>query len=108
MPSKKANPDNRSVSEIDPDALLAELTTIRKLLAILLTKLGSDSGEIGAALGIDPRRIRDWISFTTIKRISESTDKNGRKTRKEAQRSMKPEQESDNGAKPELEQLDTQ
>jgi len=59
----------------NPDAVLSELKAIKQLLVILLTKLGSDSGEIGDALGLDPRRIREWVSFKGIKRRSEKNDK---------------------------------
>lgn len=55
--------------------ILDELVTIKRLLVILLTKFGSDSGEIGTALGIAPRTIRDLVSFKAIKKISGKIDK---------------------------------
>lgn len=55
--------------------ILNELVTIKRLLIILLTKFGSDSGEIGAALGISPRTVRDLISFKAIKKIADKPDK---------------------------------
>jgi hypothetical protein len=76
MPTKDTNPNNNiNDQKLEFDAVLSELVTIKQLLAILLAKLGSDSGEIGEALRVDPRRIRDWISFNGIERIPERSEK---------------------------------
>lgn len=75
MSTQKSNSDNASNKELVPDTVLDELVTIKQLLVILLAKLGSDSSEIGEALGVNPRRIREWVSFKRVKRISEKTDK---------------------------------
>ena len=66
MSNKKAKKDN---PETDNQAVLSELKLIRQLLLILLAKLDSDSGEIGEALGLEPRRIREWISFNGIQKF---------------------------------------
>lgn len=56
------------------DDVLQELVLIRKLLIIILVKLGSDSGEIGKAIDISPRTLRDWISFNGIVATIEKTE----------------------------------
>ena len=75
MATKKAANNGR-----DPNysELLDELRTIKQLLVILLAKLGSDSGEIGKALKVEPRRVRDWISFNEVERVVDKAGK-GRK-----------------------------
>ena len=70
---KASNNKNGSIPEAE--ALIDELKTVKQLLVILLAKLGSDSGEIGKALGVDPRRIREWISFNGIERVVERASK---------------------------------
>ena len=47
-----------------------ELENIRRLLVLLLVKLGTSSEEIGLALGIDPSAIRKWLPMKKIKIIS--------------------------------------
>jgi hypothetical protein len=75
MATKKAANNGR---DSDYSELLGELRTIKQLLVILLAKLGSDSGEIGKALRVEPRRVRDLISFNEIERVIDRTGK-GRK-----------------------------
>jgi hypothetical protein len=52
------------------DALIAELVLLRKLMLLLLAKLGSDSDEIGMALGVPSRTVRNWLSFNQVKHIA--------------------------------------
>ena len=99
---KKANAESNLDS--NPDAVLNELKAVKQLLVILLAKLGSDSREIGDALGMEPRRIREWISFNGIKRISEEVDK---KTNKSIKRiAEKVNMEEDKGIMPTPEDVD--
>lgn len=51
------------------DNTLAELESIKKLLLLLLIKLGTTSEEIGAALGMHPGSVRKLISGRKIKKL---------------------------------------
>ncbi len=51
------------------DSTLAELESIKKLLLLLLIKLGTTSEEIGAALGMHPGSVRKLISGRKIKKL---------------------------------------
>lgn len=57
------------------DQLLAELKMTRLLLVLLLAKVGSDSNEIGMALGLDPSTIRSWLSFSKVTKLSRNLEK---------------------------------
>jgi len=46
-----------------------EIEAVKKLLILLLIKLGSDSKEIGGALGIDSSVIRRMVPSGKIKKI---------------------------------------
>lgn len=46
-----------------------ELEQIKRLLILLLAKIGTPSEEIGLALGIDPSVIRRWLPMRKIKKI---------------------------------------
>jgi hypothetical protein len=48
----------------------SELEHIRRLLIVLLLKLGSDSKEIGIALGIDSSTVRKMFPVSKIARIT--------------------------------------
>jgi len=51
------------------DALLVQVKEVKRLLILLLMKMGATSQEIGAALGIDSSAIRKMIPVRSIKRI---------------------------------------
>jgi len=89
------NKKTTSKSNIDsnPDAVLSELKAVKQLLVILLAKLGSDSREIGDAIGVEPRRVREWISFNGIRRISGPVDKKTDKGLKQASEKVIAEEE---------------
>lgn len=42
---------------------------VKRLLVLLLLKLGATSEEIGLALGVDPSRVRQMIPGRKIKKI---------------------------------------
>jgi hypothetical protein len=46
-----------------------ELESIKKLLLLLLVKLGSDSDEIAMALGIDSSGVRKLISMRKVQKL---------------------------------------
>ncbi len=46
-----------------------EVEDIRRLLMVLLLKLGASSEEIGVALGVDSSAVRKMFSMKSIKRI---------------------------------------
>jgi DNA-directed RNA polymerase specialized sigma24 family protein len=49
--------------------ILDELQTIKKLIVVLLGKLGSTPTEIGDALGLNESTIRSWVSLGKVKEI---------------------------------------
>jgi len=51
------------------DDLKTELTSIKRLLIVLLAKLGSTSEEIGEALELDASSVRKMISLKKVKRL---------------------------------------
>jgi len=48
---------------------IAEDESVKRLLVLLLLKLGSTSGEIGAALGVDSSAIRKMFPVSSVKKI---------------------------------------
>jgi len=48
---------------------VSEIESVKRLLILLLLKLGATSEEIGAALGIDSSGIRKIIPVRRIKKI---------------------------------------
>lgn len=52
------------------DAASQELEAIKRLLILLLLKLGSTSDEIGIALGVDDSRVRQLVPSRKIKKIT--------------------------------------
>ena len=52
----------------DPEAV--ELEAIKRLLMLLLVKLGSTSEEIGTALGLHHSRVRQLVPTGKIKKIN--------------------------------------
>ena len=48
---------------------ITELESVKRLLMLLLLKLGATSEEIGAALGIDSSGIRKIFPIRSIKKI---------------------------------------
>jgi hypothetical protein len=42
---------------------------VARLLVLLLAKLGTDSAEIGAVLGVDPSRVRQLIPMSKLKKL---------------------------------------
>ncbi len=49
---------------------IGDLEGIKRLLILLLIKLGSSSEEVGAALGIDSSVIRRLVPTRKVKKIS--------------------------------------
>jgi hypothetical protein len=49
-----------------------ELDGIKRLLVLLLVKLGSDSGEIGLALDVDSSAIRRMFPTRQVKKLVEN------------------------------------
>ena len=52
------------------DRAAKEIEDVKRLLILLLVKLGSTSEEIGAALGVHHSRVRQLVPTGRIKRIS--------------------------------------
>jgi hypothetical protein len=48
---------------------ISDIESIRRLLMLLLLKLGATSEEIGAALGIDSSGVRKIFPIRSIKKI---------------------------------------
>jgi hypothetical protein len=48
---------------------MSEMESIKRLLIVLLLKLGATSEEIGPALGVDPSGIRKLFPLRGIKKI---------------------------------------
>ncbi len=48
---------------------ITEVESVKRLLILLLLKLGATSQEIGAALGIDSSAIRKMLPIRSIKKI---------------------------------------
>ncbi len=46
-----------------------ELEDIKRLLIVLLLKLGASSQEIGVALGVDSSAVRKMFSMKSIKKL---------------------------------------
>ena len=51
------------------DRLTKETEAVKKLLILLLVKVGSDSSEIAMALGIADSTVRKMISIRKVKKI---------------------------------------
>jgi DNA-directed RNA polymerase specialized sigma24 family protein len=51
------------------DALLKELVALRRLVVLLLAKLGSDSKEIAMALDVDSSTVRGWMPMRKVVRL---------------------------------------
>ncbi len=52
------------------DQAQKELEAIKKLLILLLVKLGGTSEEIGEALGLSPQRVRQLVATAKVKKIA--------------------------------------
>ena len=52
-----------------PAEQITELESIKRLLILLLLKLGATSQEIGAALNVDSSAIRKMLPIRSIKKI---------------------------------------
>lgn len=79
MPSKKSRPNTEFLQNFRSDEIIEELSTLKKLVMVLLAKLGSDSSEIGKAIGVPPRTLRDWVSFNGIESILENAEQKEKK-----------------------------
>ena len=51
------------------DAIAEELDSIKRLMLLLLVKLGATSDEIGVVLGMHPGNVRKMIPGKKVKRI---------------------------------------
>ena len=49
--------------------ILKELDAVKRLMILLLIKLGSDSNELGMALGVSDATIRQMISMRKVKKL---------------------------------------
>ena len=52
------------------DQAQKELEAIKKLLILLLVKLGATSDEIGGALGLSAQRVRQLVAMAKIQKIA--------------------------------------
>jgi hypothetical protein len=52
-----------------PEELVNQMESVKRLLILLLLKLGSTSQEIGAALGVDSSVVRKMLPVRSIKKI---------------------------------------
>jgi hypothetical protein len=59
------------------DAAIQELDAIKRLIILLLVKLGSDSKEIAGALGLDGSAVRRLFPTRDVKKLIEAS-KDGR------------------------------
>ncbi len=69
MARKKSNLNASEPQRIDFSELVCEMEGVKRLLILLLAKLGSDSKEVAMVLGVGDSTIRKMISFRQIKRI---------------------------------------
>ena len=51
------------------DRAVAELEAVKRLLILLLLKIGSTSEEIGTALGVHHSRVRQFVPSRKVKKI---------------------------------------
>lgn len=51
------------------DRVVTELDAVKRLLILLLLKIGSTSEEIGAALGVHHSRVRQLVPSGKVKKI---------------------------------------
>ncbi len=51
------------------DPAVAELVAIKRLIILLLVKLGSDSAEVAGALGVDGSVVRRLVPTGAVKKI---------------------------------------
>jgi hypothetical protein len=58
------------------DQLVNQIEDLKRLIVLLLAKLGSDSAEIGMALQIDSSGIRKMIQMRKVKKIVPDEEKN--------------------------------
>jgi len=52
------------------DRAAQEVEAVKRLLILLLVKLGSTSDEISAALGVHPSRVRQLVPTSKVKKIT--------------------------------------
>jgi len=57
------------------DQLVNQIEDLKRLIVLLLAKLGSDSAEIGMALQIDSSGIRKMIQMRRVKKIVPDEEK---------------------------------
>ncbi len=72
MAGKNPSVNASEAQPIDFGKLEDEMDGVKRLLMLLLAKLGSDSGEIAMAMGVDDSTVRRIISFRKVKRICPS------------------------------------
>jgi hypothetical protein len=65
---KPPAPDQAS-TEHTLEQVRAELESVRRLLALLLVKLGSGSKEVALALGVPDSTVRNWMPTRNIAKI---------------------------------------
>lgn len=51
------------------DQLVSQIEDLKRLMVLLLAKLGSDSAEIGMALNIDPSGVRKMIQMRKVRKL---------------------------------------
>lgn len=70
MPKKRASAPPESVDyTAHLTELRDELAAVKRLLMVLLVKLGADSNELGHAVGVSASRVRDMISLRRVRKL---------------------------------------
>lgn len=69
MARRKSDVTTPEPQRMDFSELVCEMEGVKRLLILLLAKLGSDSKEIAMVLDVDDSTIRKMISFRKVKRI---------------------------------------
>lgn len=67
-PSTPASSDTPAVS-VDLSEVVKELDAVKRLLILLLAKLGADSPEISMALGVGQSTVREMLQFRRVNKI---------------------------------------
>jgi hypothetical protein len=73
MATKRPTKRPKRGSQIEPDADPAgqaeDTAAIKRLLTLMLVKLGATSDELAWALGVTGRRVRQVVPITSIKKV---------------------------------------
>lgn len=69
MRKKKSSKAIQDPTPTDLASAVAELAAVKRLLMLLLAKLGSTSAEIGDALSLEQSTVRRMMQFRRIEKI---------------------------------------